>query len=88
MTIPEIIKELDGLKDFVNDHGRQVIDGLIRELKGFEDKPAVEKPVVHAVEPLKRDKNTGVFVVEPKRVVVVDPQPLPKAKRPYNKKKK
>lgn len=53
MTIEEIIKELDALKDFTNDHGRGVIEGLKREIAGFAVPPNSEPlvPQTKASEP-------------------------------------
>jgi len=51
MTIQEIVNELDGLKDFTNDHGRAVIEHLKAEIHQLLEKPVVKAAVIPKEEP-------------------------------------
>lgn len=91
MTLQEIVKELESLKDRVNDEGKGVLTRLQGELKQFEPAAPVPEgsvglPVLPATPQAPAAPEKPVEPVEPERPRPFKPQNVMHKPKPKKKK--
>lgn len=81
MTVEEIVNELEGLKDYTNDHGKGVLENLKHEVRKLtEPKPTFAALLEKPVEPKPEPKAEPV-----KAEPVEKPEPVKAHKTPVKK---